>query len=405
MIDLGEVKKQLASKYVWHLILGKADSPVRIEMRQIVSDLRSRRSAIKELTAQNYIASGTDVVPHVLTDKAYQEVRARKPRFLYTRFDLPGVMFNNISVEHQKFIIENFRDYFLWFLPHGGTEIRVTGLPITQPSVDGWKVYDALYVANTDVMAARELHKLQARLAAVQRREVPWGLAKLGILSEEDAALLKMTHDTSYRLESLPLNTENWGGEIERVKAKLQTRIQGDQTYIEYLDRLQSSIDKFGGWDVFFHRYREEVALETMKTDGVIRYTHSSEVSWELREQAEWRSLFSQRFWIDSAKKMLTQRPRKISVLNIYGLSFDGTSQTNLDELLKYTNVDVDDVKSRLNDFDTGIPVIAIPFEQQGKMGRLVIDGWKRIVKLMAEGKSHIACVDLTDEEASQVRT
>lgn len=404
MIDLGEVKKQLASKYVWHLILGKADQPVRLDMKTIVSDLRSRRAAIKELGSTGYCTEdGTG-----LTDKAYKEVRARKPRFLYNRFDLPGVMFNNTSVEHQKYIIENFRDYFLWFMPHGRTETRVTAFPITQAGMDGWKVYDALYVADTDVMAARELYKLQTRLAAVQRREVSWGLAKLGILSVEDAALLKLSHGgmpTPHQLEALPLNTENLGGEIERVKAKLQTRIQGDQTYIAYLDRLQSSIDKFGGWDTFFRRYREEVALETMKTDGVIRYTHSSEVAWELREEAEWRSLFSQRFWIDSAKKILTQRPRRISVLNIYGLSFDGTSQTNLDELLKYTNVDVENVKSRLDDFDTGIPVIAIPFEQQGKMGRLVIDGWKRIIKLMAEGKSHIACVDLTDEEASQVRT
>ncbi len=402
MIDLGEVKKRLAEKYVWHLILGKADQPIPLDMKHIVSDLRSRRAAIKELLSTDYVReNGT-----ILADKAYKETRARKPRLLYNnRFELPGVVFRDLGVEFQKYIIDNFRSYFVWFMPHGGTEVRVTAFPITQPGMDGWKVYDALYVADTDVMAARELHKLQTRLAAVQRREVPWGLAKLGILSEEDAKLLRIGSSDFPPLESLPLNTENWGGEIERVKAKLQTRIQGDQTYIAYLDRLQSSIDTFGGWDTFFRRYREEVALETLKTDGVIRYTHSSEVSWELREQAEWRSLFSQRFWIDSAKKMLTQRPRKISVLNIYGLSFDGTSQTNLDELLKYTNVDVEDVRSRLDDFDTGIPVIAIPFEQQSKMGRLVIDGWKRIVKLMAEGKSHIACVDLTDEEASQVRT
>jgi hypothetical protein len=75
-----------------------------------------------------------------------------------------------------------------------------------------------------------------------------------------------------------------------------------------------------------------------------------------------------------------------------------------LPELVMIGRVDNPDSEERIAKADLSIPIIAVPFYQDGKLGRVVIDGWHRIHKAYRLGMQYLPARVLTWGEAKSIR-
>lgn len=364
-----------------------------------VEGSRKRKQIMEQLLTKGYVCrvdkNGEMLVWHT-TSKAFDELAAVPPTFDGILSTDVGEYFCRLPITQQKFILLN-QGNFLFRIVQDGSSAHISRLPSSYSQ-------DRLIVSTAKVDARLAQQRLQKRIQKEICGTISVGLQEILGLPEEDAKTFEKIHvdrKIPYNVK-LSDKVDAWKEELEVAIAKTEARIQGDKQYIRLIQRIEQKVDNFGGWPAFHKAYREKVRARTLVSNGITKFVDTSQIPWTYNP--EQRCVLSRTYDIVKAKEVLAfSAPRQVSIINVYGLSLDGEKQVSLEDLLRW--VDVDPEKMTLDDtIDTSIPVITIPFRKSpSEVFRLVIDGWKRISKLIKSNDSFIASVDLTEEEASRI--
>ena len=223
-------------------------------------DGRKRRGVINSLARDGYLKDG------VITSKAYDECPATPPQLLacYETFERNlehrGVPLRELPLEQQKYIWEN-RTAYMFYAVRNSQASSPVGLDTA------WREdLSNLLVADEELTKHIDAQRFSTRLKEVSRRNVPWGLQKLGLLTEEAASKLTVRDASPFgdSLHLAPPDKIPWDTAVPQLIDRLAARMRGDLSLMAMLTTLQATVVvQYGGdWNKVWAAYEALISAE-----------------------------------------------------------------------------------------------------------------------------------------------
>lgn len=278
----------LLDQVINHKVFG---TNLEIYANSFESDGRKQRKVLREFEEAGWIAA-LPKDKYGATPKIYQLTEQKEPDLLalwedslrsWNRHSYPFVRWNPLSAENKKWVIEHQDAYTYWLTYENmarGHELQEGELvgPIAFADIPsalekaradynekhGYRYASFELLIQTPQMKEEcEKRVLGKKIEEAYRRNLKWGLVKLGVLTEEQGEHIKAddTPDFCNPYGNFGENPAKWDDDAVtmRVDALLKT-IDVARERLAVLIRMQAEIRRMGGWDVFKQKYRDAVA-------------------------------------------------------------------------------------------------------------------------------------------------
>lgn len=285
----------------------KPDQPYTLRPEAVEKDRRSVKRAMAEIAASGYIEpTTTESGFYPVTDKAYNEIprlddlsltsiwdrqRLREHRHKNLQFVRVGAFGwqppAQLDFSESRYILDN-HEKFEWFVV--STEAMSYNFDPSQDqfgpftlkqSSKEWdqKVKQSSRWRDCEItVSSPELRQHVLRVVfndkaeAVFKTSLGWGLAKLGVIDESEARLVKSTDMIGGAL--LMSSTTNVGDEPDQWEARLAASITSTmdrvldlQKRLILMRKIEVGVVKYGGWPKFLADYRAALIDALIKQD------------------------------------------------------------------------------------------------------------------------------------------
>lgn len=291
-----ECRNTLVNTWIRHKVVGA--SPL-INDYNLCSDGRKRKRIARELIEAGYLVSNTGDYLYRVTSKAFDEVqpesvcliaewnKSRLENAWNSDKDRDFVRFDIMTDGQKRTVIEN-ADIFQWFACDVDV-LRWRGLiepdqiagPVKNPlSTLGSEMHDlfnkvknhAVEIVLRNPALTEYIEKTIGRenIDKTFRANLAWGLEKLGVVDADAASNVTASSAPAFVLGGLASGNvgeepEKWGNELDKRIEEAEAKIVRAQERLFYLKNIKAGIERFGGWDVFRQKMREELTAELHK--------------------------------------------------------------------------------------------------------------------------------------------
>lgn len=263
--------------------------PRTLRPDEVETDRRRQKGVVRGLVEAGYLATAEEGRLS-LTGKAYDEIEAEELD-LIREWDAWRAAGNNRHGwdflpfrwlgRGQKKAALDAPEAFSWHLADAWSlstqnELREGGLfgPAGLPLAEGLAALqkqaaagkhrgcrDMAVVIGSAALSGHVRATLEAeRFEEAFRGNLPWGLAALGVVGEEDAQLVKAG-------AGKPGDPGEWGEKLAQDAADLEETVARYQARLDALRKALAGVEALGGWDEFRDRMRAVLRLEMTKQE------------------------------------------------------------------------------------------------------------------------------------------
>lgn len=277
--------KQLQEIIIHSKLYGLPEARDR-KANEFESDKRKVAKAVRELLAAGYLAlekpaADGEEPRYTVTTLAYDHLAAVEPSLSARCFrrvdqyaDTPntrvtvqdidkckGVGWDELTLGEKKWVVEHPADYrfFTWNPNWPSEKLAYHTFGDRETWKERWGYNRDLYVTNNALDEERERRMYDCEFKYIRSRNLAWGLKKAGITVEgvKFGDLIEHESDDPFHRSYVrfSLKPEEWEQNLEENIDKLSVRIANDAKRIGQYIKMQTAVNKAGGWAAFLQKY------------------------------------------------------------------------------------------------------------------------------------------------------